>query len=129
VKYVAVATVVIALFVAYCSSARSDDELSEDLCGRWVTGDKRFRDRCLVLTHEEVCFGTGGAELQAFPILEVEKKEGGAQVGYVITYRDPAGQESRLHIEHMISRGTLRLTNQPRTVWKKAVPRDPDEDI
>ena len=107
------------ILIPLCSSDGSDGRLPESVCGRWETEHKGYENNYLVLTNEEVCFGTGGPDLNAFPIVAIKSKRQAVQVQYVITYRDAGGRESLLTFDHMVTRGTLRLIRRPSVHWKR----------
>jgi len=110
---------IVGISIPLCSMAGSDVQLPESVCGRWETDKKGYENNYLVLTNEEICFGTGAPGLSAFPIVEIESKELGAQVQYVITYRDAGGLESVFTFDHMVTRSTIRLIRRPSVHWKR----------
>jgi hypothetical protein len=118
VKWAAASLLVAVLLVPY-ACGDDDGRLPDGVCGRWVTDDKHYAGRFLVITNEEICFATGEPRVNSFPIVGVEKREHDRDPQYLITYRDASGNESKLSIDLLTLSGTLRLTNRPQTIWKK----------
>ena len=118
----------VAALMVCISCGKADVALPADVCGRWVTNDKRYEDRYLVITNEEIRFGTGGPELAAFPVMEIEKSGTESDVRYKVTYRAADGRESILTFDHMVQSGTIRLASRPHLTWRKASVRQADGD-
>ncbi|MHC4955665.1 MAG: hypothetical protein ACYTGZ_17580 [Planctomycetota bacterium] len=119
--FTAVLTLLCCAILAGCSRTT---ELPDEFLGRWENEDPRYEGRYLVITRDDVSFGSGKATAVVEPITDVELLDQGGARFYVISHRNPSGSVSRLTVQYLVSEGALRLRNKPRIIWSKVVEKN-----
>jgi len=104
----------LALCLAGCCCGLGGDEMPEEFLGVWGSADARYKGRLLVITRDEVRFGS----VAAHPILGVERQDSKNLMRVAITYANESDQSYTLRIEFNRPRGTIQFANQTKVVWK-----------
>ena len=94
----------------------------EELVGMWVTGDRGYSDRALVIgqDHIELHLGEEGG-IQSDPILSIRALQGPDSWAYEIDYESAQGV--RTLAINLYPDGVLRLRNPAAIAWRRSPTR------
>ncbi|MEE9270399.1 MAG: hypothetical protein V3V49_09065 [Candidatus Krumholzibacteria bacterium] len=105
------------VFLAGCKQAVSVPDL---LIGEWRTEAPKYADRSLVITSDQLIFGTGNGNVDVKRIVRVDELREEQGISYTIYYGNPGEPEYRLILCYEErGGGVIRLKNQNQIEWTK----------
>jgi len=98
-----------------------------DLIGVWKTTTEPYADRSFEIKADEVIFGTGEGNFDAYQITKIKTEKDPREQAtlYILCYKIIEGQEYKFSFYYdPASHGTIRFKNQPEMVWTKDEAKD-----
>jgi hypothetical protein len=105
-----------------CQS-RNATAVPDELVGVWKTRNEQYSDRTFEITKTSIVFGTGGGQLDSYPIAAAEQAREGDALLYTIVYLNEVRQEYRFIFYFEPSKGgVIRWKHKRDIEWAKARP-------
>ncbi|MCZ6479433.1 MAG: hypothetical protein V3U42_06750 [candidate division NC10 bacterium] len=102
-----------------CQSQK-DNPLPANLLGVWKTSEPKYADRFFELTKDAIIFGTGGDNVDTYPIASIERTRDEEGLLYNIHYLNREGQQYTFSIYYdSTNHGVIRFKNQKHFTWTK----------
>jgi hypothetical protein len=94
--------------------------IPDALVGVWVTAAPKYSDRYFEISEQAIGFGTGGHQVDVYPVVRVETGPKGRRTLYVLSLRTPEGDPYRFAFYYEPrDGGKIQLENQSRITWMK----------
>ncbi len=102
-----------------CQSQK-DNPVPANLLGVWKTSEPRYANRFFKLTKDAITFGTGGDNVDRYPIASIERTRDEEGLLYNIHYLNREGQQYAFSIYYdSTNHGVIRFKNQKRFTWTR----------
>jgi len=102
-----------------CQS-RKDNPVPENLLGVWKTSEPRYANRFFKLTKDAITFGTGGDNVDTYPIASIERTRDEEGLLYNIHYLIREGQQYTFSIYYdSTNHGVIHFKNQKHFTWTR----------